>query len=312
VRVAQDFAATRIVAQHCPELVERGPRPEEREAQIVAWRRDLARQLAATIGALLPGDRVTAEVGAPEWLRGSAVLALIGPVAANSLLRCGGNGNGGEEAGVLLSLDHASALALAERSFGGEGRVGEPIEEPLPRSALLMSDEVARAIAQALAKALLGGEAAPGFAAPGGEVILRSESAARLRAIHPASDCALVTLRLANHQGCVWLARLAAPKEVFERLLPAPVVRETPPGRQASGAASFGAIPLNLRAVLAEIDLTLSQLSRLAPGDTIPLAMPRAVPLHFGEALLGHGSIGTLDDRIALRLTQLPIQGIVP
>jgi flagellar motor switch protein FliM len=312
MKIAQDFAATRIAAQHCPELVERGPRPEEREAQIVAWRRDLAAQLAATIGALLPGDRVSAEVGAPEWLSGPAVLALIGPVAANSLLRCGVRENGGEGAGVLLSLDHATALALAERSFGGEGRVGEPIEDPLPRSALLMSDEVARAIAQALAKARLGGEATGGFATAGGEVILRSESAARLRAIDPASDCALVTLRLASHEGCVWLARLAAPKEAFERLLPAPVARAAPPGRQASGAASFGAIPLNLRGVLAEIDLTLSQLSRLAPGDTIPLAMPRAVPLHVGDALLGYGSIGTLDDRIALRLTQLPFEGITP
>jgi len=309
MRMAHDFAAERILAQHCPELVARGPRPEEREAQIAVWRRDLARCLAETLGALLPADRLSAQVAAPEWLRGEEVLSRIGAVAANSLLRCGE----AEGAGVLLSLDHATALALAERAFGGEGRVGEPREEPLPRSALLMSDEAARAIAQALARARLGEtEGTGGAVAAQGEVILRSESAARLRALDPAGECAFVTLRLANREGCVWSACLAAPREVFEQqLLPAPDNRAAAPGEAGKAAAIFGAIPLNLCAVLAELDLTLGELARLAPGDLLPLAMPSAVPLRVGETLVGHGSIGTLDDRMALRFTRLPAQGAV-
>ena len=313
MRMAHDFAPARAVARHCPELLARGPRPGEREAQVAAWRRDVAGRLAERVGDLLSGDRLSAEVGAPEWLCGAEVFTRIGPVAANSLLRCG-SGRSDAGAGVLLSLDHATALALAERSFGGEGRVGEPSEAPLPRSAVLMSDEIARRIAEALAAARRGDADADAGTPLSAEVMLRSENAARLRPFDPADRCALLALRLANQHGCVWQARLAVSEEALQHLLPEPgAANAAERARQgASPDASFGAIPLGVRAVLAEIGLTLGQLSRLAPGDTIPLAMPRAVPLRIGDALLGHGSIGTLDDRMALRVTSLSHQGPTP
>lgn len=308
MRMAHDFAAAQVAAQHCPELLLRGPRPEEREAQIGAWRRDLARHLAESIGSLLSGDRLRAEVGAPEWLQGDEVFARIGPVAANSLLRCGRISGS-----VLLSLDHATALALAERSFGGDGHVGEPSLDPLPRSAVLMSDQIAGRIAAALAAAQLGDETDRAEADGQAEVILRSENAARLRPFDPATGCALLTIRLANQDGRVWLARLSASEEALDALLPeAGASAAADPASPANREASFGAIPLGVRAVLAEIDLTLGQLSRLAPGDVIPLAVPRAVPLQIGDALLCHGSIGTLDDRMALRVTRLLHQGATP
>lgn len=317
MRMAHDFGALHPAAQHCAELVARGPRPEEREALIGAWRRELARDLGDTLGALLAGDRLNAEVSAPEWLMGSEVLTRIGPVAANCLLRCGqaGSGAGGGGAEVLLSLDHATALALAERSFGGEGRVGEASLDPLPRSALLLCDEVAALVAGALARARRSDAA--GAAPNAGEVIIRSENAARLRALDPARQAVLFTLRLADARGHDWRMLIALAAARLEDLLPAPG-----PARPASPVASvtsdpaalFGAIPLNLCAVLAEFDLTLGQLDRLAPGDTFPIPMPRHVPLRVGEALVAHGSIGTLDERLALCLTQvpghLPSQGI--
>lgn len=321
MRMDHDFAAADIAARHCAELISRGPRPEEREAQITAWRRDLARHLAASIGALFSGDQITAQVGSPEWLTGSDVLARIGPVAANSLLRCGTAGIGGAGIGdsgatsVLLSLDHATALALAERSFGGEGRVGEASLDPLPRSALLMSDEVATRIAEALGAARLGDGAQNVSADLRGEVILRSENAARLRAFDPAGPAALIMLTLASGQGCEWRALLALGAEGFECLLPevcADAARALPTGPAGADGASFGAIPLGVRAVLAEIELTLTALDRLAPGDMLPLAMPRSVPLQIGDALVGHGTIGTLEDRMALRLTQLGAPSLAP
>ncbi|MGY6550548.1 MAG: FliM/FliN family flagellar motor C-terminal domain-containing protein [Erythrobacter sp.] len=306
MRMAHDFVAARHVAQHCAELVARGPRPEEREALVNGWRRALAQHLAELLGALLAGERIEAEVGAPEILKGADVLARIGPVAANSLLRCGDDTGGA----VLLSLDHATALALAEKSFGGEGRVGEASLDPLPRSALLLMDEVAALIAQALAKAKSGGGPAPSGAAPRGEVIVRSENAARLRPFDAGDDCALITLRLRSGVGIEWRARLALAAGRLDQVLPPAETAAASPAkpaahRRSDAAAAFGAIPLALHAVLAEFDMTLSQLDRLAPGDTIPLAMPRMVPLRIGDALVAHGSIGTLEDRIALRLTKV-------
>lgn len=318
MRMAHDFGAVRLAAQHCVELVARGPRPEEREALIGAWRRELAQGLGESLGAMLAGDRLNAEVSAPEWLMGSEVLTRIGPVAANCLLRCGPAGNGSAE--VLLSLDHATALALAEKSFGGEGRVGEANLDPLPRSALLLCDEVAALVAAALAQARCGGDAVGAGDAAGvaGEVIIRSENAARLRAIDPARQAVLFTLRLADARGRDWRMMLALAAARLDDLLPAPGTDQPSglPVERRDPAAQFGAIPLSLCAVLAEFDLTLGQLDRLAPGDTFPIPMPRHVPLRVGEALVAHGSIGTLDERLALCLTQVPgsvsYQGIAP
>lgn len=313
MKMAHDFAAARIAAQHCPELVARGPRPEEREAQITAWRRDLANHLAQGLGGLLSGDRISAEISPPEWLTGSDVIARIGPVAANSLLRCGAANAGEDHASALLSFDHATALALAERSFGGDGHVAEPSIAPLPRSALLISDEIAALIAHALGAARSGDTPTAGNAPNHAEVILRSENAARLRAFAPDDRCALLTLRFANQENAVWIAQLAMTGHALDNLLPS--ASDEPKARQAgqsggradgAGPASFGAIPLGVRAVLAEVELSLSQLERLAPGDTIPLAMARSVPLWVGDAMLGHGSIGTIEDRMALRLINLP------
>jgi flagellar motor switch protein FliM len=280
---------------------------------IAAWRRDLAHDLGQTLAALLGADRLNATVSAPEWLPGSEVIARIGPVAANSLLRCGAglSQNAGQNGGieVLLSLDHATALALAERSFGGEGRVGEPSIDPLPRSAQLLCDEVAVLVAGALARARLGDGAG---AEATGEVIIRSENAARLRAFDPAGKAALFTLQLTDAQGNAWHMHLALAAGLLDDLLPAPgTARPSPDPRAGDAAAAcFGSIPVALCAVLAEFDLTLGQLDRLAPGDTFPIPMPRSVPLRIGATLVAHGSIGTLDERMALCLTHLPNQGI--
>ena len=66
--------------------------------------------------------------------------------------------------------------------------------------------------------------------------------------------------------------------------------------------------PLPLHVVLAEVDLSLARLQTLAPGDRLPLTMGRQVPLMMGEKLVAHGSIGALEDRMALRLTRFPPQ----
>jgi flagellar motor switch/type III secretory pathway protein FliN len=62
--------------------------------------------------------------------------------------------------------------------------------------------------------------------------------------------------------------------------------------------------------VLAEIDLSLARLQHLAPGDLLPLAMGRQVPLIAGDRLVAHGSIGTLEERMAIRLTRFPAEGV--
>ncbi|MDT8280427.1 MAG: FliM/FliN family flagellar motor switch protein [Erythrobacter sp.] len=307
--MAHDFAAARAAAQHCPELTghgeARGPRPEERAELLTAWRRDLARALADDLSPLLSDDRLDVTIGEPDLLTGAAALERIGALAANSLLRVGVSGET-----ALLSFDFATALALTDRSFGGEGRVADNAPETLPRSAALMVEEAATMIAQTMTRASYADAPPPVGTDARGEVMIRSENAARLKPFAPDAACQMFTLVIANQQGCTWRASLVVTAERMDRLLPGAsrTLRPRADHRPATGtAAPFANVPLSLHAVLAEFDLSLARLQTLSPGDSIPLTMGRQVPLMVGEQVLAFGSIGTADDRMAIRLTRIPV-----
>ncbi|MEO0871247.1 MAG: FliM/FliN family flagellar motor switch protein [Pseudomonadota bacterium] len=301
MNLAQTFAPARAIAQHCAELTERGPRPEERAEYLAAWRRDVAREVGLDMAQLLSGTKLEAQLGEPETMRGQAVFDRIGAMAANSLLRCGLEGQI-----VLLSIPVATAIALTDRSFGG---TGEPDTEPaqsLPRSAGLLVEQAARTIAQAIARVSTASGAADDVE---GDVIIRSESASRLKPFTPVSECMVLELTLSASDGVSWSGMLAMPSECLESLLPGlgsgargtdSEDTETDPADTA-----LSVIPLSLQAVLAEFDLSLSELDRLAPGDRIPLAVARDIPLRLGSKLVASGSLGTLEERMALRLMRM-------
>jgi flagellar motor switch/type III secretory pathway protein FliN len=311
MRLTHDFAPARAAAVHCPELTHRGPRPEESAALLAAWRRDCARLLADDLSGLLSGDRLDVTLSEPERLSGADALRRIGPMAANSLLRAGASGET-----VLLSFDFAAAIALTERSFGGDGRITSAVPEALPRSAALLIEEAATMIAGALTRASFGDMPPPaGAAAARGEVIVRSESAARLKPFALDAEALVITLDIANRQGALWRGTLALAAERMGRLLPGG--GRAPRPRRASTPASpmrapFAEMPLPLHVVLAEFDLSLARLQTLKPGDTIPLALGRHVPLMVGETVLAHGSVGTADDHMAIRLTRFPASPSTP
>ncbi|TAD84754.1 MAG: FliM/FliN family flagellar motor switch protein, partial [Sphingomonadales bacterium] len=211
--------------------------------------------------------------------------------------------------------DFATAIALTDCSFGGDGRMSGDVPDTLPRSAALLVEEAASIIAAAMTRASLGEGAPPAGAMLTGEVIVRSESAARLKPFDPDGPALLFTLTIARRQGGEWRCLLAVADERMERLLPTPGRSGMPHARHANTApasalaAPFAVIPVPLRVVLAEFDLSLARLQTLAPGDLLPLAMGRQVPLMLGDTLVAHGSIGTAEDRMAIRLTRFPAEG---
>jgi len=311
MRMAHDFAPARAAAVHCAELTTRGPRPEESAALLAAWRRDLARLLADDLSGLLSGDRLEVHIGEPDTMSGAEALKRIGQVAANSLIRIGATGET-----ALLTFDFATAIALTDRSFGGDGRIAGGVPEVLPRSAGLLVEETATMIAGAITCASYGDMPPPaGTAANGGEVIVRSESAARLKPFTLDAEALFFVIEIANRQGCTWRAGLAVAAERMGRLLPGGKRRVRPRGARtpATGlAAPFADVPLPLHVVLAEFDLSLARLQTLGPGDMIPLTMGRQVPLMVGETVLGHGAVGTAEDRMAIRLTRFPQSSPAP
>lgn len=304
MNLAQTFDGARPVAQHCAELLSRGPHPGEREAALNAWRRDLVQQLSGELSAVFSGGKISVTVSEPESVAGSNVLARIGPVAANNLLRCGA-----EDRTALFSVDCATAVALTDLSFGGSGAVPEKAPDPLPRSASLTVEQVATAIAAAVTR-VSEGSTDPGSPS---DVIIRSESASRLKPFEPDAQVASFTLAFSLGKGATWQMLLAIPAERLDDMLPGlgeGGASERIDHRPSNGNdGAFAAIPMPLTAILSELDLSLKRLEELAPGDEIPLRMPREVPLQIGKRKLAVGQIGTLEDRIALRLTHDRVAG---
>lgn len=295
---AEDFAGARPVAQHCEELIRRGPRPEERAEILQSWRRDLAQELAQELGQLFSDGKLHVTVAEPEMITGSEVFERIGPVAANSLLRCGG-----AEQTALLSLDYATAIALTDCSFGGEGTPPEEVPAVLPRSAAMLVEQFAKTIAQVIV--MTNGSAEHGRS----DVLVRSESVARLKPFSAEAKVACFNLTMTQGALAEWQAILAVAEDRLDSLLPGmnaagpSSTRRRPPSDATSGP--FAAMPMQVEAVLGAFEMSIERLENLAPGDEIPLSIAAELPLMLGEQVLAHGVVGTLENQMALRLTRL-------
>lgn len=294
---ASDFAGARPVARHCSELTWRGPRPDERKGVISEWKRDLARELSNKLGQILQGDKLEVTISDPRMMSGTQVFAKIGDVAVNTLLRIGT----GDQT-VLLSLDYATAIALTDCSFGGEGSLPEIVPAQLPRSAGLLVEQFANSIAQVIAMAKGSGEP------PRGDVLVRSESVVRLKPFNADAEIAVLEVTLAQGAFVEWQMLIAFPSERLGELLPKSRSNRSKPSKDAKAAKGrdpYAGMPLKLEAVLTEFEMPLGKLEALAPGDEIALTIPRELPLRIGGDVFAHGVAGTLENQMALRLTKV-------
>ncbi|MEL7445359.1 MAG: FliM/FliN family flagellar motor switch protein [Pseudomonadota bacterium] len=297
MNIHHSFKPDRMIAQHCSELTERGPRPEERGELLAAWRRDIARELAESLAPLFMGERLSVSWEQSEAKPGLAVFEQIDSSSTNCLLRCGA---AGERA--LLSVGLPTAIALTDRSFGGSGDIppSETTQE-LPRSAAILLDRLANVIAQAIANASDGGG--------GGDMIARSESAARLKPFDSKAVCEVAALSFGSRDAGPWEVTLAIDQKGQDALLPGlgqTVSKSCTSAKpRKPDQAPFRSIPMPLNAILTELDLPLSKLETLAPGDEIPFGLAREVPVRIGSHLVARGTVGTLADRLAIQLTQI-------
>jgi len=304
MNMAQTFSAARPVAQHCDDLIRCGPRPEERAEHLSAWRREVSQGMADALASLFGGAKISATLAEPEVLKGSEVFERIGPVAANSLLRCGE-----DDRTMLLSMDHATAAGMTDCSFGGDGK---PPDEPplrLPRSAAMLFERIAGTMAQALAS-IAGSETSRG------DVLARSESATRLRPFAADEEVSCFTLSLATGSGTDWTVLLAVPSDRLDGLMPgldAGRIARRPRSLDLCAASEpFCDLPLPLEAVLGEIDLPLSRLDTLRAGDELPFAIGRELSLRTGDTFVARGTVGSWENRMAVRITALPAASANP
>jgi flagellar motor switch protein FliM len=65
----------------------------------------------------------------------------------------------------------------------------------------------------------------------------------------------------------------------------------------------YASLPITLTAVLVDMAIPFSKLASLRPGDVLPVAVARAVPLKAGERVIATGTIGEYEDRVAVQIS---------
>jgi flagellar motor switch protein FliM len=143
-----------------------------------------------------------------------------------------------------------------------------------------------------------------------GEVVVQHEAALSRVALFPRGEyCISWTIEMAQNGFDSWKVQLAMLETALHEH--AAHCGRANHGDDARGypadaaSAPFDAVPIPINAVLAEARLPLARIASLRPGDLIPLPLQREVPLRIGRDTIAHGSVGTLDDRVALQLTRI-------
>lgn len=288
------FIAASRAARHCPELIRRGPDPADLLPALGQVAPRLIRSLAAALAPLCGGEAPS--ISADEPRRGGDPAALTDGTRLTA--HCGFAAAGGTIP-LLASLDAAPILRMVDRTFGGKGETPSPLPDQFPPSASLLIERLATMLAERLGE-VLGTDLAMTRLGPDLD---------DLAIFTPGSE--LATLRLAVMEGmrAPWDLTLALPLSALPALLGNAESRPQR-RRRAGGAADplhapFGQMPLPLTAVLIDMTMPLSAIAALTPGQILPVAVARSVPLQIAGQTLCTGTVGTQDDRAALLINQL-------
>jgi flagellar motor switch protein FliM len=295
VKPERTFIAERPLAQHCPELLRPAPGASELAPALAHVGDALARSFAAGLAKLSGGDMPVARCIAPRECTMAELAQDIAPLAANCLMI-----PASRHAPFFASIEAAAVLRMVDRAFGGRGQVPSPLPDAFPMSAELLISRLEGLVAAAT-----------------GHVLGLSEEDA-IRAIkrdgcldHLAPFAAatpLIALTVEVHEPAAteaWKLTLAFPIDSATELLGAaqPAPKAGPRVEANPKEEPFGDLPLTVTAVLVDMRVAFSQLAQLKPGQIIPVAVARSVPLKVADQVIANGSIGEVDDRVAVQIT---------
>ncbi|WP_454796550.1 FliM/FliN family flagellar motor switch protein [Novosphingobium lindaniclasticum] len=286
----------RTTARHSAELVASGPALAELVPALVLIGERLTRALAIGLARLSGTDAPIVRAGMPMDATLSSLQGEIEGLAAHTLMVLGP-----AALPLLATFEAAPVFRLVDRAFGGPGEVPTPLPESFPLSAELLLAHIESCVAEALTFA---------FGARDDHRVRPLRRDTSLRQLDPfASGADLLTLSLDIEEPEMppWSLLLAIPVATLAEAVAAP--RREARGRPRRFAAPeptdepFASMPLEVTAVLVDMRLSMARLSALRTGDVLPVAVARSVPLQVGGRTLASGTIGELDDRVAVQIT---------
>lgn len=288
------FIAERAIAQHDAALLRRGPDTAELVPALARMSERLAKAVRGALAPLLGGNEPQINPTKPVQTDFADFCSEIPRLAANSLMQIGA-------APLMMTIEGETVLRLVDRAFGGPGDTPASLPKEFPLSAELMIGRIEQIMAACLGLALGGsGEAI--------RAVRRDASLAQLQAMPAETQVAGLTLNVVEQGRMPWAIALAFPLETLVQMFAhgeAKRPARPPRGPAEPTDAPFADIPVELGAVLVDMRLPLATVSRLAVGQILPVPIARNVPLVVGERTYATGTIGALEDRVAIRITQL-------
>lgn len=286
--------ASRPLAAHSSALLRPGPAAADVMAALGEATRRMARALRVPLGRLVGGDALTVTIEPPReasagdledefgWQVFSAYQAEPGAVP------------------LAGAIDTGAVLRIVDRAFGGNGEMPRAMPRDLPLSADLMVQRIETLLGEALARALVD---------PARLTIRALRRDTRFAALHPfaaTTRVALIDIAVTEGTRAPWPIRLGLPLAHLPALTG--LTPEAPP-RPRTGpadplAAPFATLELPIAARLVDTRLPLRVVSQMHVGQVLNLPITRAVPLITGATTLAHGTIGAVDDRVAIQITE--------
>lgn len=280
------FAAARPVANHCAQLFARGRTRDVSAGGLSAFGGRLAARLAAQLAPFLGTGQVRVSCTGADSMTPQAFLAADGPMVMAAI-------DVPDAAGTLVGTVAGGDLArVTERLFGGEGPDDVVVPDELPLTARLVAERLHALLAVALGQTI----DADGRVRPVSRVLEPGEAPPLER----QDRCGVVVLTVEQPGAPPWTIKLAACPAAQRELF-----RNPRSDAQSPAVAISAAVPVELRAVVAEVPLPLARLSRLRTGDLVPFVMPRSVALKIGDLPFAEGAAGAVDGQASLRLTRV-------
>ncbi|EQB17827.1 FliM/FliN family flagellar motor switch protein [Novosphingobium lindaniclasticum] len=295
-------ADPRAPASHCPELIGAEPSVAELEPVLARIGDRLARTLPAGLARLSGGDIPLVKAAPPQRASLDSLREEGEALSAYCLMNVDRDP---DSLPLLAVFDAAPLFRLVDRAFGGPGDVPEPLPDTFPLSAELLLARLETGLAEALGVAL---SALDGHDDDGRRRVVPVRRDTSLRHLDPFpadADLLALALQVEAPDGGPWSVTLALPIATLAaitapRRAPARHRRALPARPEQE---PFASMPLEVTAVLVDMPLSMARLSGLRPGEILPVAVARSVPLRIDGRTLASGTIGEIDDRVAVQVT---------
>lgn len=315
MRPERALIAERMLANHCAELLRKGPGPEDLLPLLGRVGERLARRLSGALAPLLGGEAPPVACSSPRSGDLSSLRAGIASLAANSLLVCGPSA-----APLLVSVEAEPVLRIVDRAFGGKGEAPVPLPKTFPMAAELMIGRIDALFASHIASAVAAVAESMGRAAGTAPDIAASRRDGSLAMLAPFPDrqpLAILTLEVDDGSVLPWLVTIAMPFTTLARLFGLPDPTPDPTGEGGSHAmvptrhrearadsAPFAEVPLSVSAVLVDMAMPVAAIADLRVGQVLPVTVARAVPLRVDGHTIAQGTVGAVDERVAVQIVK--------